>query len=393
MLPEVLDSAWLLLLLPLAAFSGWFAARRDLQTKKRRGGEIPSGYFKGLNLLLNEQPDKAIEVFIKVLEVDTETVETHLMLGNLFRRRGEIERATRIHQNLIARPKLEHYQRSQALFELAQDYLKAGLLDRAENLLLEYAEVESDPEPALRQLLYIYQQEKEWDQAIATAKRLARASGEPADEMIAHFLCEKAEEAISGQDTGQAISLLGEALSSDPGSVRANILRGNIMRSQGDCKKAISYWKKIDAQDRRYLPEVLDQMSQCYSDTENHQGWVEFLDRALKKDHAIPVMLKLAEEIENQQGTEAAREFVVQELRHQPTLNGLSRLIHLSAMQASGQSRADLETLQSMIERVLTSRMTYLCEHCGFRGTAMHWQCPGCKRWNTVKPIWEEKDE
>ncbi|MCK5360007.1 MAG: lipopolysaccharide assembly protein LapB, partial [Gammaproteobacteria bacterium] len=165
----MLDPVWLLLLLPLAAISGWIASRQDERIRSRKcGADIPSDYFKGLNLLLNEQPDKAIEVFIKVLEVDSETVETHLMLGNLFRRRGEIERATRIHQNLIARPKLDRYQCSQALFELAQDYLKAGLLDRAENLLLEYAEVEKDPEPALRQLLYVYQQEKEWDQAIAT---------------------------------------------------------------------------------------------------------------------------------------------------------------------------------------------------------------------------------
>ena len=390
----MLDSAWLLLLLPLAAISGWFVARQDQHLRSRdRGADIPSDYFKGLNLLLNEQPDKAIEVFIKVLEVDTETVETHLMLGNLFRRRGEIERATRIHQNLIARPKLDRHQRSQALFELAQDYLKAGLLDRAENLLLEYAEVEKDPEPALSQLLYVYQQEKEWDQAIATANRLARASGKSADEMIAHFLCEQAEEEIAKQNTEQALKLLEQALSKDPASVRANILRGHIARDNGDCKRAIHYWNKIETQDRRYLPEVLDQLSACFKETGNQDGWLEFLNSALKKDRAIPIMLKFVEEIESQQGIQAAREFIIEELRQKPSLHGLSRLIHLSAMQESGQSRSDLETLQAMIERVLKSRKTYLCEHCGFRGTAMHWQCPGCKRWNTVKPVWAEIDE
>jgi lipopolysaccharide biosynthesis regulator YciM len=390
----VLDPAWLLLLLPLAAISGWFAARQDQHLRSRnRGADIPSDYFKGLNLLLNEQPDKAIEVFIKVLEVDTETVETHLMLGNLFRRRGEIERATRIHQNLIARPKLNRYQRSQALFELAQDYLKAGLLDRAENLLLEYAEVEKDPEPALSQLLYVYQQEKEWDQAIATANRLARASGNSTDQMIAHFLCEQAEEEIAKQNTEQALKLLKHALSKDPASVRANILRGHIARDNGDCKKSIHYWKKIETQDRRYLPEVLDQLSECFKETGNQDGWLDFLNSALKKERAIPIMLKFVDEIESQQGIQAARQFIIQELRQKPSLHGLSRLIHLSAMQESGQSRSDLETLQAMIERVLKSRKTYLCEHCGFRGTAMHWQCPGCKRWNTVKPVWDEIDE
>ena len=388
----MLDSIWLLILLPLAAISGWIASRQDQRIRSRKcGADIPSDYFKGLNLLLNEQPDKAIEVFIKVLEVDSETVETHLMLGNLFRRRGEIERATRIHQNLIARPKLDRYQRSQALFELAQDYLKAGLLDRAENLLLEYAEVEKDPEPALRQLLYVYQQEKEWDQAIATAKRLARVSGEPADEMIAHFLCEEAEEEMTNGTADQALALLKKALAKDSSSVRANILRGHIARDAGDCKKAIGYWKKIEAQDRRYLPEVLDSMSDCFKETDNQAGWLKLLNNTLEEDRAIPVMLKLAEEIESQQGTPAAREFVIEELRQQPSLHGLSRMIHLSAVQSSGQAKSDLETLQAMIERVLASRKNYLCEHCGFRGAAMHWQCPGCKRWNTVKPVWGDE--
>lgn len=388
------DASWLLLLLPLAAISGWIAARQDQRLKKRKGaGEIPSDYFKGLNLLLNEQPDKAIEVFIKVLEVDTETVETHLMLGNLFRRRGEIERATRIHQNLIARPKLERHQRSQALFELAQDYLKAGLLDRAENLLLEYAEVEKDSEPALRQLLYVYQQEKEWDQAIATAKRCARASGESVDEMIAHFLCEKAEDEIASNNPNQAKALLKKALEKDPDSVRANILRGNIARDEGDCKKAIRYWKEIEGQDRRYLPEVLGQLSECYKETGNQNGWLALLNEVLQKDRAIPVMLKLAEEIESTKGPASAREFVIEELRRQPSMHGLSRMIHLSAVEANGQAKSDLETLQAIIERVLRSRKNYLCEHCGFRGAAMHWQCPGCKRWNTVKPVWNDGDE
>ncbi|GBE09237.1 tetratricopeptide repeat protein [bacterium BMS3Bbin11] len=388
------DVAWLLLLLPVAVISGWIAARQDQRSKKRKGtGEIPSDYFKGLNLLLNEQPDKAIEVFIKVLEVDTETVETHLMLGNLFRRRGEIERATRIHQNLIARPKLDCHQRSQALFELAQDYLKAGLLDRAENLLLEYAEIEKDPEPALRQLLYVYQQEKEWDQAIATAKRLARASGESVDEMIAHFLCEQAEDEIGRNNPDQAKTLLKKALSKDPDSVRANILRGQIARDAGDCKKAIRYWKKIENQDRRYLPEVLGQLSECFKETGNQDAWLQLLNKALEKDRAIPVMLKLAEEIEANEGSSAAREFVIEELRLQPSMHGLSRMIHLSAAQADGQSKSDLETLEAIIERVLKSRKNYLCEHCGFRGNAMHWQCPGCKRWNTVKPVWDDGDE
>jgi len=390
----VLDPVWLLLLLPLAAASGWLAGRRDNRLKHPRGGgDIPSEYFQGLNFLLNEQPDKAIEVFIKVLEVDSETVETHLMLGSLFRRRGEIERATRIHQNLIARPNLDREQRSQALYELAQDYLKAGLLDRAENLLLEYAEVQRQSEPALRHLLYIYQQEKEWDQAIITAKRLARVSGRSTDAMIAHFYCEKAEEAITAGETGKAEDLLGQALATDRNSVRANILHGRIARAAGDCSRAIKYWLKIDRQDRQYLPEILDALAECYKLEYGQAEWENWLRRALGQAHSIPLMLRLAREIESRHGVDQSREFIVEELRLRPSLHGLIYLIRLTGEQTSGQARSDMQTLQAMLEQVLTQRKRYLCEHCGFRGQSLHWQCPGCRRWNSMKPVWEEAGE
>src|SRR5436190_18436361 len=182
------DLLWLLL--PLAFLSGWFAARLEARRQAGRSFDLPSAYFKGLNFLLNEQPDKAIEIFIQVLEVNSETVETHLALGNLFRRRGEVERAIRIHQNLIARPTLNREQRTYALLELGQDYFKAGLFDRAENLFLELAEVRAHSEQALRLLLNIYQQEKEWDKAIQTGRRFARVSGKRMDDVIAQYYCE-----------------------------------------------------------------------------------------------------------------------------------------------------------------------------------------------------------
>jgi lipopolysaccharide biosynthesis regulator YciM len=390
----VLDPVWLLLLLPLAAASGWLAARADQRKRAvRQAGDIPSAYFKGLNFLLNEQPDKAIEVFIKVLEVDTETVETHLMLGSLFRRRGEIERATRIHQNLIARPNLDREQRSQALYELAQDYLKAGLLDRAENLLLEYAEVEHASEPALRQLLYIYQQEKEWEQAITTARRLVRVTGEPADEMIAHFYCEQAEDAIAKGENKQAETLLKQALAIDSGSVRANILRGDLLQKRDNCKAAIDFWLRTAQQDRDYFPEVLERLSRCYSALDDADGWEQMVRRSLAERPSIPLMIKLTEIIETRHGSDAARQFITEQLREHPSLHGLVYLLRLSAEQASGQAQQDLQTLQSMIEGVISSRKSHVCQNCGFRGKALHWQCPGCKRWNTIKPVLDASHE
>jgi lipopolysaccharide biosynthesis regulator YciM len=387
----VLDPIWLLLLLPLAAVSGWIAGRRDRAGGSGQStGDIPSDYFKGMNFLINEQPDKAIDVFIKVLEVDTETVETHLMLGNLFRRRGEVERATRVHQNLIARPNLDRDQRSNALYELAQDYLKAGLLDRAENLLLEYAEVERKSEPALRHLLYIYQQEKEWDQAIETARRLARVSGTSTDEMIAHFYCEKADESIKQGEPVNAENLLKQAQAADKGSVRATIMQGDIARQGGDCQKALKLWLMVEKQDPQYLPEVLDRLKQCYDELDDTESWEAFLRKLLQGDASIPVMLTLADEIETRQGVDEARKFITEELRRRPSMSGLAYLVRLTGIQAHGQAREDMQILQGMIDKAVHSRHGYVCQHCGFRAKALHWQCPGCKRWNTVKPVWDE---
>jgi len=196
------DLLWLLL--PLAAASGWYVARFDQRRQAKRSLDLPSAYFKGLNFLLNEQPDKAIEVFIQVLEVNSDTVETHLALGNLFRRRGEVERAIRVHQNLIARPTLDKDQRTHALLELGQDYLKAGLLDRAESLFLELAEIRAHSEQALRHLLHIYQQEKEWEKAVKEAKHVV-------DFLLEHLLrkvTEGRERAIAVEKTLLPLLLL-----------------------------------------------------------------------------------------------------------------------------------------------------------------------------------------
>ncbi|MCR4301001.1 MAG: lipopolysaccharide assembly protein LapB, partial [Sulfuricaulis sp.] len=260
-----MNAAYLLwLLLPLAAASGWFAARLEQKRRARQSLDLPSAYFKGLNFLLNEQHDKAIEVFIRVLEVNSETVETHLALGNLFRRRGEVERAIRIHQNLIARPTLDKEQRSQALLELAQDYHKAGLFDRAENLFLELAEIRVHSEQALRVLLHIYQQEKEWEKAISIVQRLARLSGKNMNSMIAHFYCERAELDLSRQNDSSAREHLKQALAVDDKCVRASILLGDIAAQEGDLRGAIERWQRIEEQDIHYLGEVAERISDCF---------------------------------------------------------------------------------------------------------------------------------
>jgi lipopolysaccharide biosynthesis regulator YciM len=384
----VLELLWLLL--PVAAASGWYAGRREGRRTSTRTGDresLPEAYFRGLNFLLNEQQDKAIEVFIKMLEVNSETVETHLALGNLFRRRGEVERAIRIHQNLIARPALDREQRSLALLELGQDYLKAGLFDRAENLFTELVENRMHGDQSLRLLLHIYQQEKEWDKAITTGQRLSRLTGQPMDEVIAHYHCELAQTAMDAKDYRVARHQLRKALSSDSKSVRASILLGDLEAAERRDPEAIRAWKRVEEQDPRFLGEVAHRIAEAYHRLNDVQGLYEYFQGAKERERVVPMMLELVNLIRDRDGIDAAEIFVVEWLRRHPSVQGLKRLIELNMLQAEGRAREDLVLLLGIIEKLAQQQQGYACQQCGFRGRSLYWMCPSCSQWNTIKPV------
>lgn len=376
------------LLLPVAAASGWFMARREYRRKE--GGpsmDLPSAYFKGLNFLLNEQPDKAIEVFIKVLEVNTDTVETHLALGNLFRRRGEVERAIRIHQNLIARPTLDSEQRSLALLELGQDYFKAGLFDRAENLFTELVETRAHSEQALEMLQQIYRQEKEWDKAIDVCERLARVAGQSLNDVVANYYCEQAEAETGKEKFDEAKKLARKALQRDPGCVRASMILGELEYLQGRYRQAIQTWSQIEKQDADYLGEVAQRIRDAYLDLKDEKGMYQYFQSSLSRNSDIKTMLTLAELIRERDGIDACEAFVVGWLRRNPSVQGLRRLIELHLVQSEGSARNDMELLLGILEKLGEQYQGYACSHCGFRGRSLYWCCPGCNRWNTVRPV------
>ncbi|MBE9516092.1 MAG: lipopolysaccharide assembly protein LapB [Proteobacteria bacterium] len=377
------------LLLPLAALSGWWFARRD---RHENGAmELPTAYFQGLNFLLNEQPDKAIEVFVRVLEVNSETAETHLALGNLFRRRGEVERAIRIHQNLIARPALGKGQRGQALLELGQDYMKAGLYDRAESLFVELKEDRKQKENALQLLLDIYQKEKEWAQAIEVSRNLDRVSGKNHNNVISHYYCELAEDVIAANDFNAASKYVRQALSADPSSVRASLLQGNIEAGKGNDKEAIKAWKRVEQQGLRFLGEVSAPIAEAYQRLGDEAGMYRYFSDLVKHHHNVSIMLVFAEIVYQRDGVKAAELFVVEWLRLSPTVHGLYRLIELSLLKSaedgSQDDSKDLLLLKGIIGELRERQTGYVCQHCGFKGRALHWLCPGCNKWSTFKPV------
>ena len=386
---------WLLLLLPLAAYSGWWTARRSLQRTdmKSNGRKLPQEYIKGLNYVLNEQPDKAIEVFIKMLEVDSETIETHLALGNLFRRRGEVDRAIRIHQNLIARPTLSREQRSMVLMELGMDYMRSGLLDRAEGLFLELVESGQYAVLAYRQLLVIYQQEKDWLQAIAVARRLESISDETLHPVIAQFYCELAATDLAEGREKDARDNLRRALNLDPRCVRASILEGNIAARQGKPRAAIKYYKRVVKQDPDYIPEIIQPLLECYQELGKQDEFIAYMKGLLESYNGITPALYITDIISHTQGEDAAIRFISSEMEEHPTVRGVDRLLEYAVAKTQGETQESLTAIKNLTRRLLESRSAYKCQQCGFDAKRLHWQCPGCKNWNTVKPVYGVQGE
>jgi lipopolysaccharide biosynthesis regulator YciM len=378
----------LFLLLPVAALSGWWFGRRN--KPRRQAGtfhELPSSYLKGLNYLLNEQQDKAIDLFIQLLDVDKDTVETHLALGSLFRRRGEVDRAIRIHQNLIARPTLSKEQRAQALFELGQDYMRAGLLDRAETLLGELIDNEPHTVAALQHLLDIYQQEKDWDKAIQVAQRLESRTGQNQRHLIAQYYCEKAEYTYRHGEPSKALKLLKRALAEDYNCARASIMEGEIEMAGGNYKAAIRAYHRVEQQEPDYLPEIIKPLTDCYRALGKLDDVVTFLRQNLAKHNGISIMLALAELIRQEKGDEEAADFISDYLKRKPSVRGMDRLIELNLQLVKDTVKDKLQILKDVTSQLIVDKPIYACSQCGFAGRTLYWQCPSCKHWNTVKPI------
>lgn len=385
-----MDPIWLLILLPAAVVSGWFAARGVNRSRRTETADkpktLPADYFRGLNFLLNEEHDKAIEVLVQALEQDDETVEVQLALGSLFRRRGEVERATRIHQNLVARSNLETEQRVQALFELAQDYLKAGLLDRAENLFIEVAAFKDQQDKAWRYLLQIYEQEKEWRSAIGIARSLKEAGHREMGPVLAQYYCELAEVAITEGRYEDARNCALEALTTDDGVVRARIQLGRVAAINGDHRDAIHQWSKIASDQPAYLGEVIGLISNSYLKLGNLKEFRVFLGQALRTLDDIRLAQAMADVVHELDGSATSKQYLSDWIRKNPSIDGLYRLIQILQEDAETATLEDMSLLEKLLDAVLRRETGYECRHCGFRSKSLHWQCPGCKSWTTTTP-------
>ena len=376
---------WWLLALPLFFGLGWFAARVDIKQLLSESRVLPLSYFKGLNFLLNEQPDKAIEAFIEVVKVDPQTIELHFALGGLFRRRGEVERAIRMHQNLVERPDLAAEQKLAALYELAQDYFKAGLLDRAEELFLKL-EGTSYTEQALKFLLEIYEQEKDWHKATGIAGKLETVTGRSHQKEIANFCCELALNEIMHTRPDAARPHLAEALAHHRLCVRANLLLGDLEIAAKRPQAAIEAWMRIESQSPQHLALVAERIFNAYKQLGKLEEGVNLLRGYLAKYPSLDLLNVVFQGTLENQGTEPAYRLARDELRRMPTLLGLDKLLEAQMMEAPLDRRRDLELVKELVNQHTRSLAMYKCDNCGFRARQYYWHCPACAEWETYSP-------
>ena len=384
---------WWLLPIPVLFFAlGWVAARIDIKHLITESRALPLSYFRGLNFLLNEQPDKAIESFIEVVKVDPQTIDLHFALGSLFRRQGEIDRAIRMHQNLLDRPDLPRDRRETATFELAQDFHRAGLLDRAESLFVKLDGTAYE-HAAQGFLLSIYETEKDWPKAIAITRRMEAVSKTPHYKEIAHYHCELAQAALVRSDFETAQAEIGQALAEYRACTRATMLAGDLAAQAGRESEAIETWARIESQNPAFLGLVAERVAHACQKTGDGARGIRLLRNWQTNYPSLDTLNALFTLMLADQGPAAAAELIRAELARSPTLLGLDRLLEAQLASAPPERRRDLELVKGLVSQHTKRLGMYRCEQCGFRARQYYWRCPGCQKWETYTPRRTEAPE
>lgn len=376
---------WWLLALPLFFGLGWLAARIDIRQVVRESRALPRNYLKGLNFLVNEQPDKAIDAFIEAVRLDPDTVDLRFALGSLFRRRGETERAIRTHQSLVEREDISEERKLDAQAALGEDYLRAGLLDRAEAIFLKLRGTPHN-EAATNYLLEIYQQEREWLKAVEIARSLNGHEGVRWRKEIANFYCELAADALASSRHDDARTYIDEALAMNRRCVRANILLGDLLLAEGRVEEAIEAWKRVNNQDPVYLSLVAERVMDAHVQLGRETQGLTLLRAWLERTPTLDLMDMVFRLELEREGPKAAYELVRGQLHKNPTVLGLEKLLEAAAQQAAPEQRDDIEFVKQLLHGHTRRVARYRCDGCGFKSRHFQWRCPACGGWETYPP-------
>ncbi|MDW8846277.1 lipopolysaccharide assembly protein LapB [Erwinia sp. MMLR14_017] len=379
----------LFLLLPVAAAYGWYMGRRSAQQdKQQEASRLSRDYVTGVNFLLSNQQDKAVDLFLDMLKEDSGTVEAHLTLGNLFRSRGEVDRAIRIHQSLMESASLTYDQRLLAVQQLGRDYMAAGFYDRAEEMFSQLVDETDFRVGALQQLLIIHQATSDWPKAIEVAERLVKLGKDKQRMEIAHFYCELALQAMGSDDLDRAMSLLKKGESADRQSARVSIMMGRIHMAKGEYAKAMGHLQRVIEQDKELVSETLAMLETCYQQLNQPQAWAEYLQRCVEENTGAAAELYLSDVIERDEGGEVAQLYINRQLQRHPTMRVFHRLMDYHLHEAEdGRAKESLMVLRDMVGEQIRTKPRYRCHKCGFTAHALYWHCPSCRAWSSVKPI------
>ncbi|UEM41219.1 lipopolysaccharide assembly protein LapB [Pectobacterium aquaticum] len=379
----------LFLLLPVAAAYGWYMGRRSAQQdKEQESNRLSRDYVTGVNFLLSNQQDKAVELFLDMLKDDSNTFEAHLTLGNLFRSRGEVDRAIRIHQSLTESASLTFEQRLLAVQQLGRDYMAAGLYDRAEESFNQLVDEEDFRRSALQQLLQIYQATSDWPTAIDVAEKLVKMGKDQLRVDIAHFYCELALLAMGSDDLDKALALLKKGAAADSQCARASIMMGRIYMAQQDYSRAVEALRQVLDQDKELVSETLPMLQECYQHLDKPLDWANFLRRCVEENTGATAELMLADILEREEGAEVAQTYINRQLQRHPTMRVFHRLMDFHLHEAEdGRTKENLQGLRDMVGEQIRTKPRYSCRKCGFTSQSLYWQCPSCRTWASVKPI------
>lgn len=380
---------FLFLLLPVAAAYGWVMGRNSLRRAQRKQSSILSNhYYKGLNFLLSDQADKAVDTFMKMISVNNDTVETHIAMGNFFRHRGELDRAIRVHQNLISRDEISKRQEALALVELGTDYLLAGFLERAEGVFIQLLEDEKHFGIAQAKLFSIYQVTKEWHKAVELASRSLKIT--PNDDfmylLLAHFYCEQALEQIHENDLDAAELTLKKAIMVEGKEVRAWLELGKLAIMQENYSQAMDYLSEVPKRDLSWLSEAIPHLETCAGKLDAWDKLEKLLDPYWQK--CASSYIAKVKIIARKGNTDEAIETLNKQLAQHPTMRGFESLLSLyQKALPDNRAQQSLEQMQTLIVKQIKQRPKYRCHSCGFSGRQLYWLCPSCKKWSVIKPI------
>lgn len=379
----------LFLLLPVAMGYGWFMGRNSVkQNNHSAQQELSIKYSTGLNYLFSNQQDKAIDYLLEALKVEDDTVEAHFAMANLFRRRGELDRALKVHEHLVRQKHLPNSAKQQAVFELAKDFLSAGLYDRAEDMFHKLLKSKIYGLKSLSSLMQIYQSTKDWKQGIALKKAIAKTRDTKLLHTLANFYCELATLALEKDQFIEVIELLDNALSHDPNSSRANWLMAQIYENHQQYEEACQCYRAIYEQDKEFFPDVIEKMFLCYQALNAEKEFFKFIRKVYEETGSTSALIKYLSHIEQAKGGSHAKTFILTALKRRPTIRGFKHFVKMQMDGDQPENTADnLEAIRELVTAYLNVKHRYSCRTCGFNSSTHYWSCPSCHDWEQLKPI------